>query len=122
MWGLTSSKNLAIDLGNNNTLLTDQSSILLSQHELTKVLERPFKQIEECIHQSLEICPPELSSAIYQSGIFVKGGNAQWKGVKERFSKMFKLRLDIDPQFLLSVSKGIGQILSDTQKFRSVLL
>lgn len=66
--------------------------------------------------------PPEFSSAIYQSGIFVKGGNAQWKGVKERFSKMFKLRLDIDPQFLLSVSKGIGQILSDTQKFRSVLL
>lgn len=56
MWGLTSSKNLAIDLGNNNTLLTDQSSILLSQHELTKVLERPSKQIEECIHQSLEIC------------------------------------------------------------------
>jgi rod shape-determining protein MreB len=30
MWGLPS-KNLAIDLGNNNTLLIDQSSILLSQ-------------------------------------------------------------------------------------------
>lgn len=94
----------------------------ISQQELTKVLERPFKQIEECIHQSLEVCPPELSSDIYQSGIFVTGGNAQLKGVKERFSKLFKLQVNIDPQSLLSVSKGIGQILSSPQKYRSVLL
>lgn len=94
----------------------------ISQHELTEVLERPFKQIEECIHQSLEVCPPELSSDIYQSGIFVTGGNAQLKGVKERFSKIFKLQVNIDPQSLLSVSKGIGQILNDPQKYRSVLL
>lgn len=94
----------------------------ISQHELTEVLERPFKQIEECIHQSLEVCPPELSSDIYQSGIFVTGGNAQLKGVKERFSKIFKLQVNIDPQSLLSVSKGIGQILFDPHKYRSVLL
>jgi rod shape-determining protein MreB len=94
----------------------------ISQQELTKVLERPFKQIEECIHQSLEVCPPELSSDIYQSGIFVTGGNAQLKGVKERFSKIFKLQVNIDPQSLLSVSKGIGQILTDPQQYKSVLV
>jgi rod shape-determining protein MreB and related proteins len=94
----------------------------ITQHELTSVLERPFKQIEECIHQSLEVCPPELSSDIYQSGIFVTGGNAQLKGVKERFSKIFKLPVNIDPQSLLSVSKGIGQILSSPHKYRAVLI
>jgi rod shape-determining protein MreB len=97
-------------------------SRLISQQELTKVLERPFKQIEECIHQSLEVCPPELSSDIYQSGIYVTGGNAQLKGVQERFSKIFKLPVNIDPQSLLSVSKGIGQILSSPQKYKAVLL
>ncbi len=94
----------------------------ISQQELTKVLERPFKQIEECILQSLEVCPPELSSDIYQSGIFVTGGNAQLKGVKERFYKIFKLQVNIDPQSLLSVSKGIGQILSSPTKYKSILL
>ncbi len=94
----------------------------ISQHELTKVLERPFKQIEECIHQSLEVCPPELSSDIYQSGIYVTGGNAQLKGVKERFSKIFKLQVNIDPEALLSVSKGIGKILTDPQKHKGVLI
>lgn len=93
----------------------------ISQQELTSVLERPFKQIEECIHQSLEVCPPELSSDIYQSGIFVTGGSAQLKGVKERFAKIFKLPVNIDPQSLLAVSKGFGQILSDPQKYKSVL-
>ncbi len=97
-------------------------SRLISQQELTKVLERPFKQIEQCIHLSLEVCPPELASDIYQSGIFVTGGNAQLKGVKERFSKLFKLPVNIDPQPLLSVSKGIGKILCSPQKYRSVLL
>lgn len=94
----------------------------ISQHELTNVLERPFQQIEECIHQSLEVCPPELSSDIYQSGIYVTGGNAQLKGIKERFSKIFKIPVNIDPQSLLSVSKGFGKILSEPQKYKSVLL
>jgi rod shape-determining protein MreB len=31
MFNFSSTKNLAIDLGNNNTLLSDQSTILLSQ-------------------------------------------------------------------------------------------
>ncbi len=94
----------------------------ITQHELTYVLERPFKQIEECIHQSLEVCPPELSSDIYQSGIFVTGGNAQLKGVRERFTKKFNLAVNIDPQSLLSVSIGIGKILSSPQKYKSVLM
>ncbi len=94
----------------------------ISQQELTKVLERPFKQIEECIHQSLEVCPPELSSDIYQSGIYVTGGSAQLKGVKERLSKIFKLQINIDPEALLSVSKGIGKILGDPQKHKAVLI
>jgi len=94
----------------------------ISQHELTKVLERPFRQIEECIHQSLEVCPPELASDIYQSGMYVTGGNAQLKGVKERFSRIFKLTVNVDPESLLSVSKGIGKILSDPVKYKSVLI
>jgi rod shape-determining protein MreB and related proteins len=94
----------------------------ITQQELARVLERPFKQIEECIHQSLQICPPELASDIFQTGIYVTGGNALLKGVKERFHKSFRLPVTIDPEALLSVSKGISHILSAPQKYRSVLM
>ncbi len=97
-------------------------SKVITQSELTRVLERPFKQIEECIHHSLQICPPELASDIYRSGIYVTGGNAQLKGIKERLVKNFKLPVHIDPHALLSVSKGISQILSSPDKYRAVLV
>jgi rod shape-determining protein MreB and related proteins len=94
----------------------------ITQQELTHVLERPFKQIEDSIHQSLQVCPPELASDIYQSGIHVTGGSAMLKGIKERFSKNFKLPVKVDPAALTSVSKGIGHILSNPPKFRAILV
>lgn len=97
-------------------------SKVISQVELAHVLERPFKQIEECIHQSLEVCPPELAADIYKSGIYVTGGNAQLKGLKERLHKIFKLQVNIDPQALLSVSNGIRSILTTPEKYKAVLM
>jgi rod shape-determining protein MreB len=95
---------------------------VIAQPELTQVLERPFKQIESCIQQSLEICPPELSSDIYRSGIYVTGGNAQLKGIRERLEKTFQVPVHIDSEPLLAVSKGIAKILAAPQKYRSILI
>jgi rod shape-determining protein MreB len=98
------------------------ASRLISQYELVHILERPFKQIEDAIHQSLQVCPPELAADIYQTGIYVTGGNALLKGIKERFTKNFKLPVNIDQHALTSVSKGISQILSNPQRYKAVLL
>lgn len=94
----------------------------VNQVELCRVLERPFLQIESCIYQSLEICPPELASDIFQSGLYVTGGHAKLKGLEERFHRAFGLPINIDPQSLLSVSKGIGKILSNPAQFKGVLI
>jgi rod shape-determining protein MreB and related proteins len=98
------------------------TSLAINQVELSEILERPFRQIEECIRLSLEVCPPELASDIYRSGIHVTGGNAQLKGIKERLSKTFQLPVHIDPQSLFSVSKGIAHILNAPKKYSSVLV
>lgn len=98
------------------------ASKMISQPELTRVLEKPFRQIEECIHQSLELCPPELAGDIYKSGIQVTGGNAMLKGMAERLTKTFQIPVHIDPQPLLSVTKGISRILSTPNKYKAVLL
>jgi len=94
----------------------------INQIELSRVLERPFRQIEECIQQSLEICPPELAGDIYKTGIYVTGGNAVVKGLPERLSKIFKLPVHIDPQALFSVSRGVRTVLSAPAKYRGILM
>lgn len=98
------------------------ASRIINQLELSRVLERPFKQIEECIHQSLEACPPELAGDIYKSGIHVTGGNAVLKGLPERFAKIFQLPVHVDPQPLLSVSKGVAQVLQAPARYKAILL
>lgn len=94
----------------------------INQVELSRVMERPFLQIETSIHQSLEVCPPELAGDILQDGLYVTGGNARLKGLQERFKRAFGLPVNIDPQSLLSVSKGVGQILSKPTQYKAVLI
>jgi rod shape-determining protein MreB len=72
--------------------------------------------------QTLEICPPELAADIYLNGIHVTGGNALLRGLQRRFERKIKLPVHIDDQALLSVSKGIATVLSDTKKHKSVLI
>jgi rod shape-determining protein MreB len=93
----------------------------ISEVELCNVLNRSIQKIEESIHHTLEVCPPELAADIFQHGIYVTGGNALLKGVKERFTKAFQIPVTIDPNSLISVSKGISKVLTAPQKFQSVL-
>lgn len=94
----------------------------VSEAEISRVLDRPFRQIESCIHQSLEACPPELAGDLYRTGMFVTGGHARLTGLAERFHKLFQIPVHVDPQALLSVSKGIAHILNRPAAFRSVLM
>ncbi len=94
----------------------------INQVELAVVLERCFGQIEDCIHQSLQRCPPELAGDIYRSGIYITGGNAQLTGIRERLMKTFSLPVHIDAEPLLAVSKGVTHILNAPHKYKSVLI
>jgi rod shape-determining protein MreB len=93
----------------------------ISEGELCEVLNKSFQQIEEAIQHTLEVCPPELAADIYQNGIYVTGGNAMLRGMKQRLSNHFQLPITIDPHSLHSVSKGISQVLATPKKYQSVL-
>jgi rod shape-determining protein MreB and related proteins len=90
--------------------------------EVAMILEKSISAIEESIIQTLEKCPPELASDIYQSGIYVTGGGALLRGLKERLESSIKLKVNIDTDPLCSVSKGTSQVLQNPIRFRSVLI
>mgnify|MGYP006323314759 CR=1 FL=1 len=80
MFNFSSTKNLAIDLGNNNTLLSDQSTILLSQpsfmivNELNNNVEavgdEAYKMLEKT-HSNLKPVKP-LKGGVISDGESVK--------------------------------------------------
>lgn len=94
----------------------------INHFEVVSILEKSVAAIEHAVVQTLEICPPELAADIYLNGIHVTGGNALLRGLQRRFERKIKLPVHIDDQALLSVSKGIATVLSDTKKHKSVLI
>lgn len=90
--------------------------------EICQVLDRPFKLIEEQIVQALEVCPPELSADIYLNGIYVTGGGALLRGVKERLEQSIQVPVALDPEPLLSVSRGISKVLANPRQHSAILM
>jgi rod shape-determining protein MreB and related proteins len=94
----------------------------ITPSEIFQVLDRPFRFIEEQIVQALEVCPPELSADIYQNGIYVTGGGALIRGIRARLENSIQVPIALDPQPLLSVSKGISKVLANPKHHAAIMM
>ena len=89
--------------------------------EVARILDKSIQAIENSILQTMETCPPELASDIYENGIYLTGGGALLRGIKERFESKFKIAVHVDKGALSSVSAGVGKALRCVKEYRSVL-
>ena len=94
----------------------------IDHREVAHILDKFILSIEIAIIQTLESCPPELAADIYEGGIHLTGGNALLRGMRERFERRLNLPIHIDPQPLLSVSRGVAQTLANTKRYESILM
>ena len=94
----------------------------VKHNEVFQVLDKPFRLIEEQIIHALEVCPPELSADIYQTGIHVTGGGSLLRGLKERLENSIQVPVTLDKEPLLAVSKGASKILSDPKQHQAILM
>ncbi len=69
--------------------------------------------IVDSIRIVLEKTPPEISSDIIDSGIFVTGGSAQIKDLEKLFGQETELQINIVPDPSSTVALGIERILED---------
>lgn len=167
MFFFKASQNLAIDLGN-NTLITDQTSLLLSQpscmvvNEFNNMVEavgdkaydmlekaqrhlKPIKPMKGGVISDVESAKRMLKELVSKvnkprwfngrynyllSGIPFDTTSVEKRvlryaleqfGLQQRIASNFQLTVTIDPHSLISVSKGISQVLAKPQKFQSVL-
>ena len=96
--------------------------ITLSYSEVAFALDKSVSKIEEAVLKALEISPPELSSDIYDNGIYLTGGGALLRGLDKRLAMKTKLSIHIAEDSLRVVVKGTGMALKNLEAYKSILM
>ncbi len=91
--------------------------IIVRYEETAEALDKSISKIEDAILKSLESTPPELSSDIYKTGLYLTGGGALLRGLDKRISIKTKLDVHIADDPLRAVVKGTGLALKGTDRF-----
>ncbi|MBI2537471.1 MAG: rod shape-determining protein [Gemmatimonadetes bacterium] len=89
--------------------------------EIREAVQEPIQQIVDAVRRALEITPPELASDIVDRGIVMAGGGALIRGLDVLLSQETSLPIRVDEDPLTCVVRGVGRILDDPEKYRSVL-
>ena len=91
--------------------------ISIRYEETAEAMNDSISKIEEAVLKALEDTPPELSSDIFQTGIYLTGGGALLKGLDSRMSKKTKLAVHVPDEPLHAVVRGTGLALKNTDRY-----
>jgi len=89
--------------------------------EIRECIQEPIQAVIEAVRRALEITPPELSSDIVDRGIVMTGGGALIRGMDRLIQHETNLPIHVDEEPLSCVVRGVGRILDDLQRYRTVL-
>ncbi len=91
--------------------------VKISHKEVAHAIDKSVAKIEEAVLKALEVTPPELSSDIYKTGLYLTGGGALLKGLDKRIAQKTKLPVHVAEDPLTAVVRGTGIALKNTHKF-----
>ena len=94
---------------------------IISHIEVAKAIDKSVIRIEDSIMETLSQTPPELAADIYNTGIYLAGGGALFRGLDERLSKKTDLPVYIAEDPLQAVVRGTGIALKNIDKFLSLI-
>lgn len=91
--------------------------VKITYKEVAQAIDKSVAKIEEAVLRALEVTPPELSSDIYKTGLYLTGGGALLKGLDKRIAQKTKLPVHVAEDPLTAVVRGTGIALKNTHKF-----
>ncbi|MEZ4910165.1 MAG: rod shape-determining protein [Saprospiraceae bacterium] len=103
---------------NGRDMLTGIPKQVFTNHiEVAEALDKSIAKIEEAVLKALEDTPPELSSDIYITGLYLTGGGALLRGLDKRMAAKTKLKVHIADDPLRAVVRGTGIALKNSHKY-----
>ncbi len=88
-------------------------TVTVRSEEIREALQDKLDIIVNAVRQTLDHCPPELASDLYDRGITVAGGGALLRGLSDLLHEQTGLPIMISEDPLSAVAEGTGKYLQE---------
>lgn len=96
--------------------------VVITDSDIREAISQSIDTLIESIKEVLEETPPEIVADVMQRGIYVVGGGAMIKGIRELLSDWLKIPIHIAEEPLTAVVRGTGIILENLNNYREILI
>lgn len=90
--------------------------------QVDAAISKHIIEIVDKIKIALEEIEPEISADIYETGIYLTGGGANIRILKEKIEEEFKLKVKIAENPTHTVINGMAKIFEDFDKYENIIL
>ena len=88
-------------------------TVEVRSEEIREALQPKLEVIVNAVRKTLDHCPPELASDLYDAGIMVAGGGALLRGIADLLHEQTGLPITIADDPLSAVAEGTGRYLQE---------
>jgi len=96
-------------------------AIEITAGELYPIALQVIRKIVEGVNQTLTELPPEVGGDIYERGIILTGGGAQFDGLEEFFREQTKLPVRVADEPKYAIVRGLEQMFEEPLRLRHVI-
>jgi rod shape-determining protein MreB len=96
--------------------------VTITDTDVREAIAQSVDTIIESTKEVLETTPPEVLSDVMQRGVYLVGGGALIKGLRELLEESLKIPVHVDSDPLTAVARGTGVILERLDEFAPMLI
>ncbi len=104
-----------------DVLTRSPGAIEITAGELYPVALQVVRKIVEGVNTTLTELPPEVGGDIYERGIILTGGGAQFDGLEDFFREQTKLPVRIADEPKYAIVRGLEQMFDEPLRLRRVI-
>ena len=97
-------------------------SIKIVAQEIDSAIDKNIDLIIDEIKLTMEEIEPEVAADIYETGIYLSGGGAGIRILKEKIEKELKLKVTVSDDAIHSVVNGIAIVLDDFDRYKNIII
>ena len=97
-------------------------SMKIKASEIEGAIERHIDMIIDEVRITIEEIEPEVAADIYETGIYLSGGGATIRLLKERIEEELKLKVTVGDDAIHAVVNGIAKILENFPDYKNIII
>jgi len=97
-------------------------SMKIKASAINGAITRHIDAIIDEVRLTIEEIEPEVAADIYETGIYLSGGGAGIKILKERIERELLLKVTVGDDAIHAVVTGIAEVLTDFKRYKNIII